>query len=93
MNSEANIRKTQNESEGLSYTHFNTTWWAPKTHKLHCSEQKRRLKAEKKAKEKAEKLASQPPPPSKAKSDTAKAKPEDEEEIGDLVNIPTTAWL
>lgn len=49
-----------------------------------CSEQKRRLKAEKKAKEKAEKLASQPPPPSKAKSDTAKANPEDEEEIGDL---------
>ncbi|XP_048752696.2 lysine--tRNA ligase-like isoform X2 [Ostrea edulis] len=52
--------------------------------KLSKSEQKRRLKAEKKAKEKAEKIASQPPPPTKTDAGTAKTKPEEEEEIGDL---------
>ena len=48
------------------------------------SEQKRRLKAEKKAQEKAEKLASQPPAPSKTKSNSTKAEAE-EEELGDVV--------
>lgn len=48
-----------------------------------CSEQKRRLKAEKKAQEKKEKLESQPPAPSKTKSNSTKAEAE-EEELGDL---------
>lgn len=77
-------KETQNESEDLSCVVFNTLCKAFKSHALIFSEQKRRLKAEKKAQEKAEKLASQPPAPSKTKSNSTKAEAE-EEELGDVV--------